>query len=177
MTFFSAGKDYREEGYRVQAIYVEGRTYGIRVNYLKEHTSNYFLKTFQTIIYVERETHHGHILVFLTSVEEIEGMQYMLDSYAHENRRSFRIMALHAGLSLSKQADIFEDSSRRKVILATNVAESSITIPDIKYVIDCGYVKIKVYDQQAGVEKMIVVPCGKSSAIQRAGRAGRVVDG
>lgn len=61
--------------------------------------------------------------------------------------------------------------------MSTNIAESSITIPDIKYVVDSGYVKVKAYDIEKGVEKMIVVPCGKSSAIQRAGRAGRVFDG
>lgn len=61
--------------------------------------------------------------------------------------------------------------------MATNIAESSITIPDIKYVIDCGYVKVKAYDPEKGIDKMIVVPCGRSAAIQRAGRAGRVFDG
>jgi HrpA-like RNA helicase len=86
-------------------------------------------------------------------------------------------MHLHAGVTLEKQAEVFEFSRDRKIILATNIAESSITIPDIKYVIDCGYVKVKAFDPNKGVEKMIVVPCGRSAAIQRAGRAGRVFDG
>lgn len=57
------------------------------------------------------------------------------------------------------------------------MAESSITIPDVDFVIDCGYVKCKVVDNTTGVERMIVLPCGKSSCQQRAGRAGRVANG
>lgn len=60
-------------------------------------------------------------------------------------------MHLHAGVTLEKQAEVFEFSRDRKIILATNIAESSITIPDIKYVIDCGYVKVKAFDPNKGV--------------------------
>ena len=101
----------------------------------------------------------------------------MLDSYAYENRRKLKLIPLHASLPLSKQSEIFEHTNERKVILSTNIAESSITIPDIKYVIDCGYVKVKMYDMEKGIDKMDVVACGKTAAIQRAGRAGRIFDG
>lgn len=75
----------------------------------------------------------------------------MLDSFAEENKKRFSVMPLHSGLSLEKQSQIFEFSRDRKIILSTNIAESSITIPDIKYVIDCGYVKIKAYDPEKGI--------------------------
>lgn len=101
----------------------------------------------------------------------------MLDSYAVQNKRRLNLMPLHAKLGVEEQNKIFQKSYDRKIIIATNVAESSITIPDIKFVIDCGYVKVKTYDWEGGIDKMIVVPCGKSSSNQRAGRAGRVSDG
>jgi HrpA-like RNA helicase len=132
---------------------------------------------FQTIIYIDRETPLGNILVFLTSVEEIEGMATMLDSYSEESKRKLKVLPLHAAISLEKQAEIFEFSRERKVVLATNIAESSITIPDIKYVIDCGFAKVKIYDPSTGADRLTTVPCGKASAIQRSGRAGRVTDG
>ena len=86
-------------------------------------------------------------------------------------------MMLHSKMRAEDQNLIFERTYDRKIILSTNIAESSITIPDVRYVIDSGYVKIKIFDWQAGIDKMVVVPCGKSSANQRAGRAGRVTDG
>lgn len=101
----------------------------------------------------------------------------MLDSYAVENKRKLKLLPLHAKLGVEDQNKIFQRTYERKIILSTNIAESSITIPDIKFVIDCGYVKVKSYDWEGGIDKMIVVPCGKSSANQRAGRAGRVSDG
>ena len=101
----------------------------------------------------------------------------MLDSYAVENKRRLKLLALHAKLGAEDQNKIFQRCYDRKIIISTNIAESSITIPDVKYVIDCGYVKIKSYDWEGAIDKMIVVPCGKSSANQRAGRAGRVFDG
>lgn len=75
----------------------------------------------------------------------------MLDSYSIENKRRLKILPLHAKLGHEDQQKIFERSYDRKIILSTNVAESSITIPDIKYVVDCGYVKIKNYDWKAGI--------------------------
>ncbi len=86
-------------------------------------------------------------------------------------------MPLHAGLKSEEQNQIFEQSWRRKIIISTNIAESSITIPDIMHVVDSGLVKTKVFDHFNDIEKLMVVPCGKSSAIQRAGRTGRVLDG
>jgi len=101
----------------------------------------------------------------------------MLESYMLENKRKLKLLPLHSKLSAEQQTLIFEHCYERKIILATNIAESSITIPEVKFVIDCGYVKVKMFDWQAGIDKMAVVPCGKSSASQRAGRAGRVTDG
>lgn len=106
----------------MKTVNVPGRLYSVKINYLREPTSNYFLKTFQTIVYLDRETTHGNILVFLTSVEELEGMANMLDSYCFESKKRLNVMVLHAGISLEKQAEIFDFSRDRKIILATNIA-------------------------------------------------------
>jgi ATP-dependent RNA helicase DDX35 len=88
------------------------------------------------------------------------------------------VLMLHAGVTQEVQEKVFaQETDGRKIILATNVAESSITIPDVDFVVDTGYVKCKVYDQQTGIDKMVVIPCGKHSCEQRAGRAGRVSNG
>ena len=70
----------------------------------------------------------------------------MLDSYMVENRRKFKIMMLHSKMRAEDQNLIFERTYDRKIILSTNIAESSITFPDVRYVIDSGYLKIKIFD-------------------------------
>lgn len=67
---------------KVKNVNITGRLHEVFIHYLKEPTKNYFLKVFQTIVYIDREKPPGNVLVFLTSVEEIEGMVHMLDSYA-----------------------------------------------------------------------------------------------
>lgn len=177
--FFTLSREVRGEGRQLKCreVNITGRLHDVLVHYLREPTRNYFLKIFQTIVYIDREKSHGHVLVFLTSTEEIEGMKHMLESYMGENKRRLRLLALHSKLPPEQQALIFDPSYDRKVILSTNIAESSITIPDIKFVIDSGYVKVKLFDWEAAIDKMAVVPCGRTSANQRAGRAGRVQDG
>lgn len=87
------------------------------------------------------------------------------------------IRPLYARLPPSQQKAAFAPAATnaRKVILATNVAETSITIPGVKYVVDTGMAKLKRFHHAAGVEQLLVEPVSKSSAMQRAGRAGREV--
>jgi ATP-dependent RNA helicase DDX35 len=179
LSFFSLNRDYKKGNrqLKIKSVNITGRLHEVAVHYLKDASKNYFLKIFQTVVYIDREKPPGEVLVFLTSVEEIEGMAHMLDSYMVENKRRLKVLPLHSKMSPEDQNLIFERTYDRKVILATNIAESSLTIPDIRFVVDCGYVKVKMFDWEAGIDKMIVVPCGKSSANQRAGRAGRVNDG
>ena len=84
-------------------------------------------------------------------------------------------MPLFAGLPAEYQRSVFEELAPgvRKVIVSTNVAETSVTIPRVGYVVDCGMEKIRLFEPLSGLESLVVVPCSKSSAKQRAGRAGR----
>ena len=93
-------------------------------------------------------------------------------------KKSLEVVVLYSALSIDQQNKIFSSTDAfRRIILSTNIAETSITIPGIRYVVDTGFVKIKLYDQTRNLETLAVVPISKASAIQRAGRAGRVGPG
>ena len=93
--------------------------------------------------------------------------------------RELQVLPIYAGLPTDQQAKIFEPTPKnaRKCVLATNIAETSLTIDNIVYVIDCGFVKQTAYNPRSGLDSLIVVPISKASANQRAGRAGRVSPG
>ncbi|KAK5576135.1 hypothetical protein RB653_007276 [Dictyostelium firmibasis] len=167
---------------------IEGRTYPVDIHYLEEPTSNYIQQTLQTIIDIHLTQPPGDILVFLTGQEEIERMIQTLDDKFELQRQQqqdnknkqmmkYLLLPMYSGLSINKQIKVFEsvgDSKKiRKIIIATNIAETSITIDGVVYVVDCGFVKIKSYDSISGLESLVIVPTSKSSANQRSGRAGR----
>ncbi|EOB14002.1 Putative ATP-dependent RNA helicase DHX33 [Nosema bombycis CQ1] len=114
------------------------------------------------------------ILVFLPSKSDI----YRLKIHLEEDRPTsvLVILPLHSSLSKHEQSLVFKDYDKIKIILSTNIAETSITIPDIKYVIDTGLVKNKYVSPQ-GIIKYSIEYISKSSALQRAGRAGRTTKG
>lgn len=95
------------------------------------------------------------------------------------NVKKLWILPLYGSLSTNEQLKVFERAPNhtRKIIVATNIAETSLTINGIVYVIDCGYMKLKAYNSRLGCESLITVPVSKSNAQQRAGRAGRYRSG
>jgi HrpA-like RNA helicase len=111
--------------------------------------------------------------------EEIEDLSYQLEEAVEQNplkfaKRPIKIIQLFSALPPEKQKLAFQRfPGERKIILATNIAETAITIDGIKFVIDSGFVKVKLFDARKGVESLAVLPISKASAIQRAGRAGR----
>lgn len=124
----------------------------------------------------------GDVLVFFTGQEEIEAAEEILK---HRTRglgtkiAEMVICPIYANLPSDMQAKIFEPTPEgaRKVILATNIAETSLTIDGIKFVIDPGFCKQKSYNPRTGMESLIVTPISKASALQRSGRAGRTGPG
>lgn len=162
---------------------IPGRRYPVDVCYTKNPEANYIQAAITTIfqIHTTQET-SGDILVFLTGQDEIESMNEALveacDKLGSLIKRLI-IAPIYANLPPKQQQQIFEPTppDARKVVLATNIAETSITIDGIKYVIDPGYVKENVFNPTTGMESLVVVPCSRASADQRAGRAGRVGPG
>jgi len=115
----------------------------------------------------------GDILVFLPGEREIRSLEARLQ----RERTGLEILPLYARLSAAEQSRIFAAHSRPRVILATNVAETSLTIPGIRYVIDTGLARINRFDEKAKVSRLPIEPISQASAKQRAGRCGRLSDG
>ncbi|KAI8433690.1 hypothetical protein MSG28_015688 [Choristoneura fumiferana] len=173
---------------------MQGRTHPIDVFYAQEPVADYVKATVDTVIKIHENEPFGDILAFLTSQEEILTALETLQTYAEQNNEAnkFRkqfpsgmnaanlsILPMYGSLPHYKQIKVFQmgDRNVRKVVLATNIAETSVTIPGIVYVIDCGFHKLPYFEPSVGVESVCVCPTSRDNARQRAGRAGRTARG
>ncbi len=121
----------------------------------------------------------GDILVFLPGEREIrEAADHLRGHLSHQPlTRNAEVLPLFARLSQAEQDRIFDGHGGRRIVLATNVAETSLTVPGIRYVIDAGTARVKRYSLRSKVEQLLVEPISQAAANQRAGRCGRVADG
>ncbi|KAH9213392.1 P-loop containing nucleoside triphosphate hydrolase protein [Leptodontidium sp. 2 PMI_412] len=163
-------------------INLEGRMYPVDVLYLEAPAEDYVEKTVQTVFDIHTKEPEGDILVFLTGREEIDSAVQAISERAaelHPRAQSIMPLPLYAGLSTEQQMYVFEEApeNTRKVIFSTNIAEASVTIDGIVYVIDTGFVKLRAYNPLTGIETLTATPVSKASATQRAGRAGRTKPG
>ena len=161
---------------------VPGRRYDVEVFYTKKPQADYVEACCQAVLQIHASQPKGDILVFLTGQDEIEATEEMLI----ERTKGFGsklgeviIAPIYATLPSEMQAKIFEPTPEgaRKVVLATNIAETSVTIPGIVYVIDPGFCKQTSYSARTGSDSLLVVPVSRAGAKQRAGRAGRTQPG
>ncbi|KAI0086691.1 P-loop containing nucleoside triphosphate hydrolase protein [Irpex rosettiformis] len=178
LDYFNAGNSPDE----ATIISLEGRMYPVEVGYLQESTPDYVKKAAETVWNIHMQQTPGDILVFLTGRDEIERCLEDLSEYIPTLPRTaprLKILALHAGLSTDEQLAVFEPAERgtRKVIVSTNIAEASVTIDGIKFVVDSGFVKIRIYNPTSALSSLATVPVSIASATQRAGRAGRTSSG
>jgi ATP-dependent RNA helicase DHR2 len=171
-------EDVAESG--VALVHVEGRQFPVKTWYEVSPSPDYLRNTLQTILKLHTtEPLPGDILAFLTGQEEIETLQTQLDHYASVLAKEvprLKILPLYGSLSIQAQQDAFEkvkEPRTRKVVLATNIAETSVTVSGVRFVIDCGKSKVKQYRPRLGMESLLSKPISQTSAIQRAGRAGR----
>ena len=161
---------------------IPGRRYAVDVHYTPQPEANYLAAAITTIFQIHITQGKGDILVFLTGQEEIEAAEQNLQETARKLGNKIKEMVIcpiYANLPSELQSKIFEPTppNARKVVLATNIAETSLTIDGIVYVIDPGFVKENVYNAKTGMESLVVTPCSRAAAGQRAGRAGRVGPG
>ena len=121
----------------------------------------------------------GDILVFLPGEREIrEASDHLRKHLSHQPlTRGAEVLPLFARLSQAEQDRVFDASNGRRIVLATNVAETSLTVPGIRYVIDAGTARVKRYSLRSKVEQLMVEPISQAAANQRAGRCGRVANG
>ncbi|GAB2227982.1 hypothetical protein Droror1_Dr00009811 [Drosera rotundifolia] len=161
---------------------IPGRRYPVEIHYTKAPEADYLDAAIVTVLQIHVTQSPGDILLFLTGQEEIEAAEEILK---HRTRglgtkiAELIICPIYANLPTDMQAKIFEPTPEgaRKVVLATNIAETSLTIDGIKYVIDPGFCKLKSYNPRTGMETLLVTPISKASANQRAGRSGRTGPG
>ncbi|XP_042002540.1 pre-mRNA-splicing factor ATP-dependent RNA helicase DEAH1-like isoform X2 [Salvia splendens] len=163
---------------------IPGRRFPVDIHYTKAPEADYLDAAIVTAlqIHVTQPPGDGDILVFFTGQEEIETAE---ETLKHRTRglgtkiAELIICPIYANLPTELQAKIFEPTPEgaRKVVLATNIAETSLTIDGIKYVIDPGFSKMKSYNPRTGMESLLVTPISKASANQRAGRSGRTGPG
>ncbi|KAI1816322.1 P-loop containing nucleoside triphosphate hydrolase protein [Poronia punctata] len=161
---------------------IPGRRYPVDIYYTPAPEANYLTAAITTIFQIHTTQGVGDILVFLTGQDEIEAAEQQLTDTARKlgNRvKELIICPIYANLPSDLQSKIFEPTPEgaRKVVLATNIAETSLTIDGITFVIDPGYVKENIYNPATGMSNLVVVPCSRASANQRSGRAGRVGPG
>jgi ATP-dependent helicase HrpA len=119
----------------------------------------------------------GDILVFLPGEREIRDTADVLGKVTTRPADAFDVVPLYARLSSAEQHKVFEQHSRRRVVLATNVAETSLTVPGIRYVVDAGVARISRYSVRTKVQRLPIEPVSQASANQRSGRCGRVEAG
>lgn len=162
---------------------VPGRRFPVDIHYTLQPEANYLQAAISTIFQIHTsQPLPGDILVFLTGQEEIESARQKIEEIAGKVGSSIVPMILapiYANLPQEQQELIFlrTPSNSRKIVLATNIAETSLTIDGIKFVIDPGYVKENSFVPSTGMTQLVTVPCSRASVDQRAGRAGRVGPG
>ncbi|KAK0553492.1 hypothetical protein OC846_000881 [Tilletia horrida] len=162
---------------------VPGRRFPIDIHYTPQPEANYLHAAITTIFQIHTtQPLKGDILVFLTGQDEIDAAMENLQETCRalgSKIPELIVCPIYANLPAEMQAKIFEPTPEgaRKVVLATNIAETSITIDGVVYVIDPGFVKQNSYNPRTGMSALTVVPCSRASANQRAGRAGRVGPG
>ncbi|KAK0575323.1 hypothetical protein LWI29_037233 [Acer saccharum] len=161
---------------------IPGRRYPVEVHYTKVPESEYIDAAIVTVLQIHVTQAPGDILVFLTGQEEIETTKEILNQRIRGlggKIPELIICPIYANLPTELQTKIFEPTPEgvRKVVLATNIAETSLTIDGIKYVVDPGFVKVKSYNPSTGMESLLISPISKASANQRAGRSGRTGPG
>jgi ATP-dependent helicase HrpA len=172
-------------------IQVEGRTFPVEVIYApldelgsdaaegdgqesRAEALHYIDGTVEAVERIVRESTGGDILVFLPSERDIREVRESLEG---RRLRDTEIVSLFGRLSNAEQQRVFAPTQRRKIVLATNIAETSLTIPGIRFVVDTGLARISRYSPQARTRRLPIEPVSQSSADQRKGRSGRVADG
>jgi pre-mRNA-splicing factor ATP-dependent RNA helicase DHX16 len=161
---------------------IPGRRFPVDIYYTKAPEADYLDACVVSVLQIHLTQPDGDVLVFLTGQEEIEACCESLQERCRKLGRRIKeliILPVYANLPSDMQVKIFDPTppGARKVVVATNIAETSLTIDGIIYVIDPGFCKQKSYNPRTGMESLVVTPCSKASANQRAGRAGRVAAG
>ena len=168
---------------RLATCYIEGRQHEVKILYSPEPVQDFVDAGLRTIFQIHyQEPMPGDVLVFLTGQEAVESLDKLVKEYARgmgPELPKLLVLPLFAALPQAAQQRVFQPApaKTRKVILATNIAETSVTVSGVRFVVDCGKAKTKQFRTRLGLDSLLVKPISKSAAIQRKGRAGREAPG
>lgn len=176
---------------------IPGRTFPVDIQYMKSPPEDYVEATVRQAMTIHLSQPPGDILIFLTGEDDITATCTVLEERFTQIREQHRertkgtsaamddasvppyvLLPLYSQLSAELQAKIFESAAdTRKIIVSTNVAETSLTVDGVRYVIDCGFCKMKVFSSRIGMDSLQLTPISQANAAQRSGRAGRTGPG
>lgn len=163
---------------------IPGRTFPVEILYTKEPELDYLDASLLCVMQIHLSEPEGDILLFLTGQEEIDtACEVLYQRIKALQERALApeliILPVYGALPSEMQSRIFEPAPKgsRKCVVATNIAEASLTIDGIYYVVDPGFCKQNAFNSKIGMDSLVVVPCSQASARQRAGRAGRTGPG
>ena len=171
-------RHFAADGVDAPIVEVTGRTYPVEVRYRPydedpDDDRDQVQAVVDAVAELEREG-PGDVLVFLSGEREIHDTA---DALRRLELRHTEILPLYARLSSAEQHRIFEPHRGRRIVLSTNVAETSLTVPGVRYVVDAGTARISRYSRRLKVQRLPIEPVSRASADQRAGRCGRVAPG
>ena len=167
----------------VSVCHIEGRQYPVQTIYSTKPVADFVDAALRTVFQIHyKEPLPGDILVFLTGQETVESLEELVKEYALNlgpELPKLLVLPLFAALPQAAQQRVFQPTPNRtrKVILATNIAETSVTVAGVRFVVDCGKSKIKQFRTRLGLDSLLVKPISQSAATQRKGRAGREAPG
>ncbi|KAJ2724508.1 hypothetical protein GGI07_001939, partial [Coemansia sp. Benny D115] len=158
---------------------IPGRTFPVDVMFSKTPCEDYVDAAVRQVLTIHLSQEAGDILVFMTGQEDIEACCQAVRERleAVDGAQPLSVLPIYSQLPADMQARIFEPSPIRKVVVATNIAETSLTVDGVRYVVDTGYYKLKVYNPRIGMDALQITPISQANAGQRSGRAGRTGPG
>lgn len=173
-----------KEGHKdISVCHIKGRQFPVKTIYSPEPVHDFVDAALKAIFQIHvKEPMPGDILVFLTGQETVEALENLVNEYAvgmDPSLPKVQVLPLFAALPQVAQQRVFAPAPprTRKIILSTNIAETSVTVSGVRYVVDCGKAKVKQFRTRLGLDSLLVKPISKSAAIQRKGRAGREAAG
>lgn len=172
----------------VPVFKIPGRTFPVEILHSANVVSDFVAQAVSQAVNIHLSTKEdGDILIFMPGQEEIEvtcdkieeRIDYVKSQNPDAEIKELKILPMYSALPPEKQAEVFKEAPKdcRKCIVATNIAETSLTVDGVKFVIDSGFSRLKVFKPKMGIDALLVYPISQANANQRAGRAGRTSSG
>ncbi|KAH6576083.1 hypothetical protein BASA61_008740 [Batrachochytrium salamandrivorans] len=177
--FYNCNATSEKENDTAVIMSIDGRVYPVHIHYLDMPCSDYIQACVDTVLRIHQQEPAGDVLVFLTGRDEVEKVVTELREQISSGRTPILALPLYGGLTPEEQKLVFTapPMGTRKVVVSTNIAEASITVDGIVYVVDSGFIKIRSYSPVSSMDTLMIIPTSQASAQQRAGRAGRTRPG